>query len=218
MPLILSLVTVIAGADPSPPPTIPTELTVRPGRIASIQATTSGATVRWLVIGDHYDLRPLPPDGKETLFVAPNPGRYLLFAWTSDVNGPTEAARCVITVAEPPPPPQPDALIRELAELDAQDRTPDKARHRRQLAAVYREAVRFTERGELTTTGELARRLRSAVQALLPDGTLEPVRQRIAQEIRKTLPDAAEQPLTPAVRQAAVQLFTRIATALESIP
>ncbi|CAN5512508.1 hypothetical protein BH11PLA2_BH11PLA2_09080 [soil metagenome] len=193
---------------------LPAEVTVAPGRIAKIPAETAGKTVKWLCISDDADLVPMP-EGKLALFSSPKPGRYAVYAWTATGDVPSEAVKCVVIVGDPSPPADP--LLIELRKQFQNDTTPDKAKHIAQLAALYREAVTFADRADVTTAGDLAGRIRQAASTLLPVDALTTLRKRLAEEIAKTLPLDSDKPLDAATRAAAAALFDRIATALEGL-
>lgn len=208
------LLALAAGQPPAVPVVrLPPEVRAAPGRIVTLKADTAGSQVRWLLASDDADLVPFP-DGKVALFCGPKPGRYRVFAWTAAGDVPGEAARCVVVVGEVPPGPA-DPFAADLRRLFAEDRTPDKAAHLAQLAAVYREAVAVAERAEVRTAGELAARIRKAAASLLPVDALTGVRKRIADEVAKHLPPDGEQPLDATTRRTAAELFDRIATSLE---
>ncbi|MGL6096571.1 MAG: hypothetical protein ACRC7O_12340 [Fimbriiglobus sp.] len=219
MNLTLLLLAAAPLADPGPPAiSLPSEVAARPGRIATITADTPGKTVRWVLASDDADLVSVPPDGKSALFCSPKPGRFVLFAWTAGGDVPSDAARCVVVVGEPPAPTPADALTADLRAAFAADPGPDKASHLVQLAAVYREAGRFAETADVGAAGELAARIRTAAGSLLPPDALTAVRKRVAAEIAKHLPDDADKPLDSPTRKLAASLFTRIAAALEKCP
>lgn len=216
-PLLLPLALAVAG-DPDPPGvSLPPEVPARPGRLVTLSAATAGKRVQWLVVSDDADLIPLP-GGKSAVFASPTPGRYLVLAWTAAGDVPSAAAKCWVVVAPPAPPPPPaDPLKVEFQALFAGDKSSGKAGHLAQLAAVYREAGGFADRPEVRTAAELADRIKAAVAALLPSDSLVSLRRRIADEIANHLPLDADRELDPAARQAAADLFARIATALEGV-
>lgn len=219
VPLLLLVAAPLADPTGSMPTiSLPAEVAARPGRFCTISAETTGKAVRWVLATEDADLVPVPPDGKSALFVSPKAGRFVLFAWTASGDVPSEAARCVVVVGEPPAPDAPDALTTELRALFAADPTAEKAAHLAQLAAVYREAVRYAENAEVRTAGELARRIRTAASTLIPATSLVAVRKRVAEEIMRHLPDDGEHALNAETRQLAAKLFTRIATSLEAAP
>lgn len=217
------LLPLLLAALPAAPPTVslPAEVPAKPGRIAAIKADTDGQVVRWVLAAGDADLVPLPADGKTALFCAPAAGRYVVFAWTAAGDTPSEAARCVVVVGDtpiPPPPPPTDPFTADIRRLLAADPTPDKAAHAAQLAAVYREAVKYAAHADVATAGDLAARIRAAANSLLPADALVAVRKRVAEEITKTLPDDGEKPLDADTRKKAAALFGRIATSLEVSP
>ena len=221
LPLLLIVAAPLADPTPIttvPAITLPTEIHARPGRICTIAADTTGKAVRWVLAADDADLVPVPTDGKSALFCSPKPGRYVLFAWTATGDVPSEAARCVVIVGEPPTPAPTDPLTTELRALYTTDATPEKSAHLAQLAAVYREAVRYAENADVRTVGELATRIRTAASSLVPAQSLTGIRKRIAEEITRQLPDDGDRPLDAATRKLAATLFTRIATSLEVGP
>ncbi len=219
LPLLLVL-----AADPDPVVKLPAEVAAQPGRIVQLKAETAGKVVRWALASDDADLIPFP-DGKTALFSSPKPGRYLVLAWTAAGDVPSEAARCVVVVGGPSPtPPQPspppgpaDPLAADFRKLFDADATPDKATHLAQLAAVYREAVKFADHPDVRTAAELAGRIRTAAASLLPADALVPLRKRIAEEVAKALPADGDRDLDSATRKKAAELFDRIATSLEAL-
>lgn len=208
---------VFAALAGPPTITLPPEVAAPPGRIVKLSAVTDGKLVRWQLAGDEADLIPFP-DGKTALFCSPKAGRFTVFAWTAAGDEPSEAARCVITVGEPQPipPPKPvDSLAAEFRKLLAADSTVEKVAHLVQLAALYREAVKYADSTEVKTAGDLANRIRAAVASLLPAEALTGIRRRIAEEIAKELPVDNDAALDAATRRKAAALFLRIATSLE---
>lgn len=199
------------------PPTIslPPEVNAPPGRIVKLAATTEGKLVRWQLAGDDADLIPFP-DGKTALFCSPKPGRFIVFAWTAGGDEPSEAAKCVIVVGEGPPPKPVDSLAAEFRKRMAADGSAEKLAHLVQLAALYREAVKYADHPDVKTAGELATRIRAAATSLLPADALTGVRKRISEEIAKELPVDSDAALDAATRRKAAALFLRIAASLEA--
>lgn len=214
IPLLLAVPFLGAADPPAPAVTLPAGVKAQPGRLVKLTATTDAKQVRWLLASDDADLIPFP-DGKTALFCAAKPGRYLVFAWTAAGDVPSEAARCVVNVGDPPPQPA-DTLATEFRKLLAADATPDKPAHLAQLVALYREAAAFADSADVKTAGELAARIRAAAGTLLPADSLVAVRKRIADEIAKELPIDGETPLDTPARRKAAALFARIATSLEA--
>lgn len=201
-------------AGPPPAVALPAELPARPGRMVRLDADTSGTHVAWLLAADDADLIPFP-DGRSALFCAAKPGRYAVYAWTAAGDVPSPAARCVVVVGEPPAPPV-DPLAADLKELLDSHHSPEKFANAAQLAAVYREAIRFAETGDVKTAGELSGRIRSAAASLLPADALVSVRKRIAEEIARAMPTDPASPLDESTRKRAAAVFARVAAALEA--
>lgn len=202
--------------SPAPSVKLPSEVKGLPGRIVRLTAETSEKIVRWHLVSDDADLVPFP-DGKVALFTAPKPGRYQVLAWTAAGDVPSEAAKCVVVVGDPPGPAPVEPFARELRKLFADDATTDKSRHVAQLAALYREAIAYAEKAEVATAGDLAARIRAASATLVPAEALVGIRKRVAEEIAKELPLDGEKPLDAATRTKAAKLFERIATHLEDL-
>lgn len=208
------LALVFAAAVGPPTISLPPEISAPPGRIVKLAATTDGKLVRWLLANEDADLVPFP-DGKTALFCSPKAGRFTVFAWTAAGDEPSEAAKCVITVGDEPPPKPVDALAAEFRNLLAADGGAAKLANLVQLAALYREAVKYADHSEVKTAGELATRIRAAAASLIPAGALTGVRKRIAEEIAKELPVDTDAALDAATRRKAAALFARIAASLE---
>lgn len=201
---------------PAPAVKLPNEIKGLPGRIVRLTAETAEKNVRWYLVSEDADLVPFP-DGKVALFTAPKAGRYAVLAWTAAGDMPSDAAKCVVVVGDPPGPGPVEPFARDLRKLFADDSTSDKARHVAQLAALYREAIAYAEKADVATAGDLAARIRAAASTLVPADALVGIRKRIAEEIAKELPADGEKPLDAATRARAAKLFERIATHLEDL-
>jgi hypothetical protein len=213
VPLFL---TALLAQPPSPAIKLPDEVKAAPGRIVRLTAETTGRHVRWHLAADDADLVPFP-DGAAAVFSSPKPGRYTVLAWTAAGDVPSDAAKCVVVVGDPPGPAPADPLARDLGKLFAEDATADKPAHAAQLAALYREAVAFAEKADVATTGDLAARIRAAAATLVPADALVGLRKRIAEEVAKELSTDGEKPLDAATRTKAAKLFDRVATTLEGL-
>jgi hypothetical protein len=97
----------LAQTPPKPPPepppsvTVPAEIKVQPGRMARIQALTTGKTVKYANVYDNADLFREYADGFVFRFLADTPGSYKIGFYT---DGPSDCAYCVVVVGTPPPP------------------------------------------------------------------------------------------------------------------
>ena len=201
---------------PSPAVKLPSEIKGLPGRIVRLTAETAEKNVRWYLVSEDADLVPFP-DGKVALFTAPKPGRFTVLAWTAAGDIPSDAAKCVVVIGDPPGPVPVEPVARDLRKLFADDSTSDKSKHVAQLAALYREAIAYAEKAEVATAGDLAARIRAAASTLIPADALVGIRKRVAEEIAKELPADGEKPLDAATRAKAAKLFERIATHLEDL-
>ena len=215
VPLLLAT---LFAQPPAPEIRLPDEVKAAPGRIVRLTAETTGRHVRWYLASDDADLVPFP-DGTAAVFSSPKPGRYTVLAWTAAGDVPSDVARCVVVVGDPPGPAPPPAgpFARDLRKLFADDSASDKPAHAAQLAALYREAVAFAEKADVATTGDLAARIRAAAATLVPADALVGLRKRIAEEVAKELFTDGEKPLDAATRTKAAKLFDRIATTLEGL-
>ncbi len=201
---------------PSPAVKLPNEIKGLPGRIVRLTAETAEKNVRWYLVSEDADLVPFP-DGKVALFTAPKAGRFTVLAWTAAGDVPSDAAKCVVVVGDPPGPVLVEPFARDLRKLFADDFTLDKSKHVAQLAALYREAIAYAEKAEVATAGDLAARIRAAASSLIPSEALVGIRKRIAEEIAKELPIESDKPLDAATRSKAAKLFERLATHLEDL-
>ncbi len=207
----------LALAQPAAPTiALPNEAKGQPGRIVRLTAETAGKHVRWRLVSDDADLVPFP-DGKVALFTAPKAGRYTVLAWTAVGDVPSDAAQCVVVVGEPVVPAPADPFTRDLKKLFQDDASTDKAKHVAQLAALYREAIAYAEKADVTTAGDLAARIRAAASTLIPAESLVGLRKRIAEEIAKELPLDGDKPLDAPTRAKAAKLFERLAARLEDL-
>ncbi|MBX7105362.1 MAG: hypothetical protein K1X57_14860 [Gemmataceae bacterium] len=199
-------------------PSVPTEVTAKPGRLAIIRAE-SAARIVWHACATPGPLDFLALDGGKTLVaVAPQPGRYELIAWSAHGTEPTEAARCVLKVEADVPPAPSDGFTVALQSAWAKETDPDRQRHRRQLAALYRVAASDTVgQPQLRTFGDLFATLKQAAGALIPEAALPAIRSAISDELRRLLPADAAIILDAAARARCAEAFQRVAAALESL-
>lgn len=206
------------------PPVVPSELKAKSGRILTIEAKSDGKIVMW-AIGDEAadaDLIAIQADGKRVLFSSPTAGRYQLLAWTADKDGPSPAARVIVTVegglppVPPPPPPKPDEWQTELQRAYAADNSLSKSHHVKQLAAVYEQAANLVGDPTIQTTSNLAQRVRAASKTLLPDDAIIPLRRLAAEEVARLLGDG-DRALTDELRIAARTGYLYIAKSLQEV-
>lgn len=227
----------VAWADPGI--TLPPTLTLEPGRLAKIEATTIGKTVRW-VNPDPVNMDLIASEsGRWIIVAAPKPGIYRVAAFTTIVVVDAEnrlvsvelpeAAVCVITVAGPKPPeppvppvppvpPQPvDLLARELRALYANDPAPAELKRQaaQQLALFYRAAALIVTDGRILTVGSLVDSLSEKAPTL--GNTLEEVKRRVTPEAVSLFGLSRATQLTVNHRGAGAAFFNRLAAIMEGI-
>lgn len=114
-----------------------------------------------------------------------------------------------------PPAPEPkpvDALKAKLrAAFEADKGTRDDAL---QLAELYRQAAKLAADPGVPTTAELVRRVREAGAAVVGQDVLKGVRAVVRDELTAVLGKVDSQPITPAERDAAAAIFTKLANIL----
>lgn len=229
--LLTLILSSIADADPGI--TLPAALNLEPGRLAKIEATTAGKTVRW-VNPDPVNLDLIASEsGRWVIIAAPKPGTYRVAAYTAivDADGKLvelpEAAVCVITVAGPKPPdppvppipPQPaDPLARELRTLyDADPAVPElKRQAARQLALFYRAAALIVSDSKLRTVGDMEDSLSAKAPTL--GETLMGVKRRVSPEVASLFGTSRSVSLTVNHRGAGEAMFNRLASIMEALP
>lgn len=94
---------------------------------------------------------------------------------------------------------------------------PTKGRYARDLAALYREAVRTVDDPALKTVGDLFRVLKEASARLLPATAITSVRGIIGGHLQTKLPTTTAAPLDASVRATAKVEFARVAGILEGV-
>lgn len=218
----LVLCTLSARADePAVPLKLPAEVKAAPATIAEVRAETTGKVVKWVALTPGLSVRPI--DDGRVLLVSGPAGRYELLAYTALGDVPSDPARCVVVIGEPPgpnpkpPEPPPDSLRAKLkAAFDADPAPPEaKREHAKDLAALYRAAAKLAEDSAVPTSGELLRRVRDAAGTLVGPDALREVRRAAGRELSALLPTDA--PLAPTHRTSAAALFRKLATILEEL-
>ncbi len=105
--LLVALITGTAfGADL----TLPATITGEPGDFLRVSATTTGTVVKWKSYNRELKLFPMDQlkDTKTAIVTATKPGKYRLFAVTSDATGPSDIAETEIVISgQPDPAPAP---------------------------------------------------------------------------------------------------------------
>ncbi|HYF24299.1 MAG TPA: hypothetical protein VD931_01030 [Baekduia sp.] len=209
------------GPPPVPPAVkLPETVKAAPGALVKVRADTACKGLVWIlpesVAPEQWDAC---DDGKRLNLVAPASGSVTVYCVAAVEKDKAFVAKCVIVVDGPPKPPPPsptDPFAAELKALYAADATPDKAKHAKALAELYRLGVKAAADATIATGGQLGAVLQDAAASLLEESpdALKATRQRVGAELRARLGDPAA-PLTPATRQAAADIYGRAAAALE---
>jgi hypothetical protein len=153
-------------------------------------------------------------DGKTLIFVAAQPGRYEMFAWSAAGNQPTDAAQCSVVVEASTPP---DALVETLRLAWNKEIGSLRLQHRGALVRVYRQAADdLVRQSNLTTLNELYAAIRRNAQSVLPDDALLPLRTAIGEVLRQRLP-TVDGPLTDELRKRCGEAFRAVVAALEQL-
>lgn len=118
---------------------------------------------------------------------------------------------------DPKPPEPADPLRAKLkAAFDADPAPLDARREQaKDLAALYRQAAMLAADPEVTTSGDLLRRVRDAAGTLVGVDALKDVRRAAGQELGGVLPTDAT--LTREQRTAVAALFAKLAATLEEV-
>lgn len=222
--LATALATAALSAAP-PEIKLPAELRGEPGAFLVVRAETTATVVRFVQLDPGLAVFPadLLTDKKATVMVASKPGKYRVLAYTGNADGPSEPAVCVVIVGtpEPPPPPPPpdpsDPLLAELQRLYTAEASPDKAKHKASLVALYHQAVTLSADPSLKTMADLLGVVRSASANLLPADALLSVRRKIGDWLNTEIGTDPAGEMTPALRQKAAAAFGKMAKTLEAL-
>lgn len=214
--------------------TLPTTLAAKPGRLIKITATTDGKVVRWINGSLDADLIPME-SGLSAIFSSPNPGKYLIYAYTAAADVPSEPAQCLVVVGDPgpgpappippappvPPPPAPpgplDPLVGKLSVAYGLETDVNKETLRVALGVFYKQGAVLVTDTTLTTWGDVFKQMSSASKTLGLFGKLPEVQKVLALELNSKLPTTASTPLDSAGRQLAAKTFLAIASAIDNI-
>lgn len=205
----------ILGQTPSI--NLPKDLTVKPGRLLKIEATSAGKSIRWANTSDDADLI-VSESGRWAIFSSTIPGTYKVFAWTCAGDTPSEASICAILVSEPNPQPNPpapdDALKNAIKAIYGADNSPGKKGYKDSLQALWLEIARKASDLDIRSVGELFSIAKASSAKILPAEALLPIREKIAADINANLPTDPQAELTVEIRTKAAKLFNRYAEIL----
>ena len=199
---------------------LPKDLTVKPGRLLKIEATSAGKSIRWANTSDDADLI-VSESGRWAIFSSTIPGTYKVFAWTAAGDNPSEASICAILVSDPNPQPNPpapeDALKNAIKAIYGADNSPGKKGYKDSLQALWLEVARKASDLDIRSVGELFSIAKQSSLKILPPGALLPIREKIATDINANLPTDPQVELTVEIRNKAAKLFNRYAEILGGI-
>lgn len=225
-----SLLAPPAAADEPPPPLRVADVRAVAGDWIVLRADTEGRVVRWKALD--RGLRLAPPelalrDPRTALATAARPGRYRVVCVTAKGDVPSEIVEFVVTVEadapDPPgpgPPPEPtDPLIRRLREAFASDagEAAKKREHVIALAGFYAAMAKHVQSDQAATVGDLLSDYRAAIPAVLPDDAVPATRKACGEEVATVAGADPDRKIDPALKSKLVDLFTRLASALDAL-
>ncbi len=213
--------------------TLPKDMSVKPGRLLKIAATTTGKTVKWCLPSDDADLI-VAESGMWGIFSSTVPGKYKVFAWTAVADKPSDAAICTVTVEGTPPTPNPNpnpnpdppiptpdpplsVLGKSIKDAFDQETEADKTVNKTKIASLYRAAAKqATEQTGLTNWGQLFSAMQASFKALGVNGKLMKVQGVLQSHMKTKFPVKADAALDAKGRELAASVYLEIADALDS--
>jgi hypothetical protein len=213
LPILVALTAPAAAAADPAGLTLPPEVRIAVGKLARITVETDAKIIAWRT--------PAGVDasvctGRELTCTAPS-GRYTIVC-AAVVADTIKFAECTLIVDGTAPVPLPvDLLAGELARLYAAESAADKLASLAKLQALWRKAATLPGDPSLQTAEALLAVMKLAADDLLPAGLLQPMRQRIREELNKSLPTDPAAVLTPESRESMRVLFARVSAALDLI-
>ena len=110
-----------------------------------------------------------------------------------------------------------DTLADSLRASLAGDTTPDRAKHLKTLAELYRQAAALAKTNPPATATALLASVRAAAATLLPAEALRGLRSAVAARLSMVLPTDPATLLDDATRATANELFLRLAEILKTL-
>lgn len=218
-----------AAADDPPPPLRVADVRAVAGDWIVLRADTEGRVVRWKALD--RGLRLAPPelalrDPRTAVATAARPGRYRVVCVTARGDVPSEIVEFVVTVeADAPDPPGPgppeptDPVARRVRDAFASD--PGEAAKKREyviaLAGFYAAMAKHVQADQAATVGDLLSDYRAAIPAVLPDDAVPATRKACGEEVASVAGADPDRKIDPALKSKLVDLFTRLASALDAL-
>ncbi len=135
--------------------------------------------------------------------------------------GPTPVPPGPVPPPLPPTPPAPpsDPLLAKLLASFFDDALPSNLKkiQLKSLVALYEAGAQLAQDPEILTGGELARRIKTIGDKMVPPGSLVALRKLLSAELAAALGDDPLTKLTPDQRERAVQMFIRVARLLSAL-
>ena len=207
---------------------LPAEVRGEVAAFVTVVAETTGKTVKFYPLDGGLSVFPaaLLANPKATVVVAAKSGTYRLLAYTAagDVPSDPQICRVVIGNGKPddvkpptPPPPQPDQdpLLESLVGIYGGLQEPNKQKHVKALADIYRRAAATVD--QFADLGTLYSSIRRTASEVVPADAIRPIRERIAVETIRQLGDQPQAQLTPALSSKAASYFSRLGFVLEEL-
>jgi hypothetical protein len=214
----------IAGQDLK----LPAEVKGEVAAFVTVLAETSGKQVKFYPIDAGLSVFPaaLLANPKATVVVAAKAGTYRLLAYTASGDIPSDPQICKVIIGggkpddeKPPPPPIPppdsDPLLENLIGIYGGLQEPNKQKHIKALADIYRRAAATVD--QYADLGTLYGGIRRSATEVIPADSIRPIRERIAVETIRQLGDQPQAQLTPALTSKAASYFSRLGFVLEEL-
>jgi hypothetical protein len=214
----------IAGQDLK----LPAEVRGEVAAFVTVLADTSGKQVKFYPIDAGLSVFPaaLLANPKATVVVAAKAGTYRLLAYTASGDIPSDPQICRVVIGggkpddvkpppPPPPPPDGDPLLESLIGIYGGLQEPNKQKHVKALADIYRRAAATVD--QFADLGTLYSGIRRTASEVIPADAIRPIRERIAVETIRQLGDQPQAQLTPALSSKAASYFSRLGFVLEEL-
>lgn len=194
---------------------LPKEISGQPNAFISIPAKTDGNTVKWLTPDKGLNIFPveLLKDTK-TLVVTGPEGRFRVYAYTSDQNGPSDAAMCTIAIGSSPAPdpanPVDPANPDKTSDIAEAAKKEDKEAVK-WLVQFYEELAKESQKDDYKTVGDIFRAAKVAINKQFQPDELSNLRSIIGKRLNSKLPQDPEKLLDKPTRDLMSQVFMQVA-------